>query len=181
MPPKNIVSAERKAEMVGYYLPGYATLATKELVSEIPELGDVDYEEGNMEIIIEMIAFYMHVANRLAFRDLGSQTLPEFSKRLTVAVANAVAAALNDEISSVVTIAQLRDKYNERESEYAQYAQFVPEGDEPMEKTLFWEFAKVMFNRFRGSDNTFDLLQMRSVLLHGMLPFLKKTNLVLNE
>jgi|ERR1039458_1736214 hypothetical protein len=176
---KNKVSAEQKADMVGYYLPGWAFLAAVNLAKEVPAFKIRHEEESNLELVIEIIAFYMHVANRLAFRDLGSQQVSKFSHRLMVVVANGVTTALHHDLSSVDVISQLRDTYNRREVEYAAYRKFVPDGDEPMAGTLFWEFTKVLFYLFINSDNTFDLLQIRNTMVPEICGFLKKTNEVL--
>jgi hypothetical protein len=74
--------------------------------------GDVD---GDMDLLLELLAFYMHLANWVTFRDLGADECSRFSHRLIVTVANRVATSLRNDLSSVEVIAQFRDKYYERE------------------------------------------------------------------
>jgi hypothetical protein len=179
MASKNKVSAEQKGEMVGGFLPGLAALAAQELTKQIPQIRDGDYQEGNLDLLLELFAFYMHLANRLAFRELGAQECSRFSSRLVVCVANNVTTSLNSELSSVQIVAELRGKYNEREGYYSQYRKFVPDGDEPPKNTLFWEFTKVIFYGFVNTDNTIDLMQVRGILSPEIAFFLKKTKEVL--
>jgi hypothetical protein len=179
MASNNKVSAEQKGEMVGRFLPGLAALAAQELAKQIPQTRDGDYQEGNLDLLLELFAFYMHLANRLAFRTLGAQECSRFSSRLIVSVANNVTTSLNSELSSVQTVAELRDKYNQRDEYYSQYRKLVPDGDESPNNTLFWEFTKVIFYGFVNTDDTMDLMQVRGILSQEIAFFLKKTKEVL--
>jgi hypothetical protein len=173
------VSAEKKGEIVGSFLPGLASLAAHELAQRIPQIGNGHYEDGSIELLLELLAFYMHVANRLAFRDLGAEECSHFSTRLIVTVASDVTTSLDKGFSSVQVIAELRDKYNERDQYYAQFRKFVPDSDEPPKDTVFWEFAKVVYFRFVNTDNTADLIWVQEILLPEVGLFLKKTNEIL--
>jgi hypothetical protein len=175
---KRKVSAEQKAESVAAYLPGFPIMDAREL-AKLPRFsGDVD---GDMDLLLELFAFYMHLANRLAFRDLGADECSRFSHRLIVTVANRVATSLRNDFSSVEVIAEFRDKYNERENYYAGFRKFVPDGDEPHKNTLFWEFSKVIFNGFMDSEDITDLMMVQAILTPEVAQFLKETNKVLKS
>jgi hypothetical protein len=179
MASKKKVSAEQKGEMVGSFLPGLAALAARELAKQVPQIEDGDYQEGNLNLLLELFAFYMHLANRLAFRELGAQECSRFSSRLIVSAANNITTSLNSELSSVQIVAELRDKYNERDGYYSQYRKLVPHGDESPNNTLFWEFTKVIFYGFVNTDDTMDLIQVKGVLSPEIAFFLKKIREVL--
>jgi len=167
--------------MVGAFLPGLAALAARQLASQIPQIQDGPYAEGDIDLLLEIIAFYMHLANRIGFRELGAERCARFSHRLVVAVGIDVATSLNKGLSSVQVVAELRDKYNEREEYYARYKQFLPEADQPTKNTLFHEFTKVIFNRFVRSNDTFDLLLVEGLLSPEIAFFLKETNDVMKR
>jgi hypothetical protein len=173
---KSKVSAEQKGEMVAAYLPSFPIMGAGEL-AKLPKLsGDQD---GDMDLLLELFAFYMHLANRLAFRDLGAEECSRFSNRLIVTVANRIATSLRKDLSSVQVIGELRDKYNEREDYYSHFRKFVPDGDEPRKNTLFWEFSKVIFSGFMNSEDITDLMMVQAILTPEVAQFLKETNKVL--
>ncbi len=111
---------------------------------------------------------------------LGEPSCSEFSQRMIVSVANGITTSLNNDLSSVETVAALRDRYNERERQYAHYRKFVPDGDESPKGTLFWEFSKIVLQGFTDSDDILDLMRVRESLTMVTVPFLKKTNEVLS-
>jgi hypothetical protein len=173
---KKSVSAEEKAEMVAEFLPGYPILDAEKL-AELPEFsGDRD---GDLDLLLELFAFYMHLANRLAFRELGAEQCSRFNKRLIVTVANTIATSLRKDFSSVQVIAQLRDKYNEREEYYARFPKLFASGDEPPKNTLFWEFSKVIFSGFMNSRDITDLMMVQAIFSAELVWFGKQMDEVL--
>jgi hypothetical protein len=173
---KSRVSSEQKGEMVAAFLPSFPILDAAEL-AKLPRFGSDP--DGDLDLLLELFAFYMHVANRLAFRELGEPECSRFSNRLIVTVANRVSTSLRKDLSSAQVIAELRDKYNEREEYYAQFRKFVPDGDEPHKNTLFWEFSKVIFNGFMNSEDITDLMMVQAILRAEVAEFLKEANKVL--
>jgi hypothetical protein len=172
------ISAEEKAEMVAAFLPSYPIMDAGKL-AELPAFsGDRD---GDMELLLELFAFYMHLANRLAFRELGAEQCEHFSKRLIVTVANRVATSLSKGFSSVQVIARFRDKYNEREDYYARFSKFFASGDESPKNTLFWEFSKVIFNGFMNSESITDLMMVDAIFGAELVEFGKQMNTVLKS
>ncbi|MCX6622032.1 MAG: hypothetical protein NTY38_13380 [Acidobacteria bacterium] len=170
------VTPERKGDMVGTFLPGLAALAARELANQVPRIQAGHYAEGELDLLLELIAFYMHLANRVAFRELGAEQCSLFSHRLMVAVGNNVSTSLNKRLSSVQVVAELRDKYNEREVYYSQYRKFVADPGDSPKNTLFWEFTKVIFHGCVNTDNTLDLVLLQEILSPEIALFLKKTN-----
>jgi hypothetical protein len=173
---KRKVSPEEKAELVTAYLPSFPTIGAGKL-ADLPNFrGDC---EGDMELLLELFAFYMHLANRLAFRELGEEECSRFSHRLIVSVANRISTTLNKDYSSVQVIAELRDKYNQREDYYANFKKFVPDGNEPQKGTLFWEFAYVILNQCMESPSRNDLVNVVNILAPEFAEFAEETNKML--
>lgn len=173
---KRSASAEEKAEMVAAFLPSYPIMDAAEL-AKLPEFsGDRD---GDLDLLLELFAFYLHLANRLAFRELGAEPRSRFSKRLIVTVANKIATSLRKDFSSVQVIAQLRDKYNEREDYYARFPKFFASGDESPKNTLFWEFSKVIFSGFMNSNDITDLMMVHGIFTAELVEFGKQMKEVL--
>lgn len=166
---KNKVSAEEKGERVGTSLPLFAGVAARTLVSQMSHSQDYPYAERELDILVEVVAFYMHVANRLAFRDLGAEPCSLFSRRMMVAVGN------SPDLLHAEVVQALRDRYNEREDYYAEFRQFMPEQDQSPDNTLFWEFSKVIFNRFVSTKDMATLILVDRILMPQLSVFIKKT------
>jgi len=173
---KSKVSAEQKAEMVASYLPSFP-ISNANKLANLANFSGVP--EGDFELLLELFSFYMHFANRMAFRELGAEPCNRFSYRLIVTVANRVAVSLNKDFSSVQFIAELKDKYNQREDYYANFRKFAPDPGEPQRNTLFWEFAHVIFNGFMNSRDTADLVMVVNILAPEVAEFSEETNKVL--
>jgi hypothetical protein len=91
---------------------------------------------------------------------------------MIAAVADRLMKSLGASYSSVQVISLLRDKYNERENYYGQFTQLMPAPDQPKKNTVFWEFSKVIFNEFVGTDDTADLLLVDHILAMEIAGFL---------
>ena len=100
------VSTEEKGDKVGNAVSVCATLAARELVKQMPQLQDGPYLEGTLDLLLEVHAFYMHLANRLAFREFGADACNLFSRRMMVAVANAITTTLSHDLSSVQVLVE---------------------------------------------------------------------------
>lgn len=140
-----------KAELLGERLlggvPEIASFLLTELHKIQPGIGFRD-ENGPKRFWIELFVFYMYILDRLAFLHLGAEKRDIFSDRLIVVVMNGLVVDLNKELSAVDFVAEMRDTYNHRQSEYSRYKELIPPKDEPLKDTLFWEFSKVLFALF---------------------------------
>ena len=97
-------------------------------------------------------------------------------------VANGITTRIhNDPSGAEFIVATLRDTYNRRQQEYARYRKIVPHGDEGTKDTLFWEFAKLLFNLFVDNNDTFDLLALHVTVSTASIPFLKQANVILRS
>ena len=173
---KTKVSAEQKGELVAGYLPSFPIFDAEKL-SNLPRFrGDRD---GDMPLLLELFAFYLHFANRMAFMTLGADQCSEFSHRLLVTVANRIATSLNKDFSSVQVVAELRDKYNEREDYYANFQKFVPDEGERQRGTLVFEFARVICILAMGSDQITDMADVVDILLPEVGEFMDGTRKIL--
>lgn len=73
------VAPEQKGEMVAGFLPGFGIHAAQELINQMPQLYGGEDQDETLELLLELIAFFMHLANRLAFRELGAEQCSAFS------------------------------------------------------------------------------------------------------
>ncbi len=169
---KTKASPEERGELTATFLPGFAIHGAQELMNQVPQLADLDAQDKTLDLLLEMFAFFMYVANRLAFRELGAQQCSGFSQHMIAAVADRLMKSLGASYSSVQVISLLRDKYNERENYYGQFRQLMPAPDQPKKNTVFWEFSKVIFNGFVGTDDTADLLLVDHILAIEIAGFL---------
>lgn len=172
-------SPEQKAEALGEilleYVPETASLLISRVRQHKPNVDEVDA----FRLLLELFVFYMHILDRLAFRELGPQQKPVFGDRLIITVANGITTRLHHDLSSVNIIAELRDTFNLRQKEYAGYRKLLPEGEEGTRGSLFWEVAKRLFYLCINNDDTLALLDLHMTLTTATVPFLKRANAVL--
>lgn len=169
---KTKASPEEKGELTATFLPGFAIHGAEELIKQIPQVAELDAREGTLDLLFETFAFFMHLANRLAFRELGAQQCSGFSKHMIATVADRLMKTLGASYASVQVISLLRDKYNERENYYGQFGQLMAAPDQPKKNTVFWEFSKVIFNEFVKTDNIIDLVLVDHILAMEIAGFL---------
>ena len=100
-------------------------------------------EELVVPLVAELLAFGLHLTDRMAFGRLGESNRAEFMDALLLAVRS----ELQPPVSS-----QLRDLYNSRNSFYGGFRKFYPEGNETLKGTLFWEFGKALGSIYANSN-----------------------------
>ena len=169
---KTKASPEQKGELTATFLPGFAIHGAEELTNQVPQIAELDAREGTLDLLFEMFAFFMHLANRLAFRELGAQQCSAFSQHMIATVADRLMKSLGASYSSVQVLSLLRDKYNERENYYGRFPQLMAAADQPKKNTVFWEFSKVIFNEFVRTDDTIDLIVVDHILAMEIAGFL---------
>lgn len=135
-----------KADLLGESLVGGATEAATLIMEELGKRFSVRFRQADSaeQFVIEVIVFYMHMIDLLAFRYLGPQDRQLFAERFIVAVIKEFLRSLSRDVSFAEFADQLKDTYNRRQLEYAQYKDLIPAKEEPLKGTLFWEFSKIL-------------------------------------
>lgn len=133
-----------KADLLGERLVGGATEISLVITEQ---LGDIKFPDPNAsrQFVIEVIVFYMHLVDRLAFAHLGAARREIFGDRFVVAVVKEILRELSKDVSADDFCQALRNTYNRRQIQYSQYKKLIPPQNEPLKGTLYWEFSKVLF------------------------------------
>lgn len=122
----------------------------------IPTLGSNPDELKNeaWDIIIELIAFSLHLADRIAFGAVGAQKRSRFMDALLSSISSNLAQSITSDTSPEAR-QQFRRRffglYDERSFLYSQM-QFPSNGKAPLKGTLFWEAAKGAANAYFPDD-----------------------------
>ena len=157
-----------KADLLGESLVSCATETANIIIERLGKDDAIRFrdEHGAPQFIIEVIAFYMHMVDRLAFTHLGAAGRKVFGDRLIVAIVKEVLRNLNQEVSADEFGKTLRATYNRRQKEYARYKVLIPEKDKPLKDTLYWEVSKVLFGLL--DDENPATLMFLSILVADM-------------
>ena len=134
------------ADLLGGALVGGATEAASFIMEQLGKdnIRFVDRSSAP-QFVSEVVVFYMHLVDRSAFAHLGATKRKIFMDRFVLAVVREVLRELSKEISADDFGEALRDTYNRRQTQYAEYKTLMPEKDEPPKGTLYWEFSKILF------------------------------------
>jgi hypothetical protein len=138
-------------------LVGGATETASVLLEELSKFDkDIKFrqENGAPQFVIEIVVFYMHLVDRLAFTHLGATKRALFGDRLIVAVVKELLRRLPKEVSADQFGNALRDTYNRHQIEYTRYKVLIPKKDDPLKDTLYWEFSKVLFGFLDDTNPT---------------------------
>lgn len=143
-----------KADRLGAGLVGCATETASLIMEELGKRYGIGFraKHSAQTFIIELIVFYMHLVDRLAFAYFGATGRKIFGDRLTVAVVKEILRGLSQELSADDFGRSLRDTYNRRQKEYARYKMLMPEKDKSLKDTLYWEVSKVLFGLLDGEN-----------------------------
>jgi hypothetical protein len=106
----------------------------------------------------------MHLVDRSAFAHFGVTKRDTFAERFEVMVLQETLSELNKDVSADDFGKLLRDTYNRRQIQYANYKGLVPNGDEPPKDTLCWEFTKTLFS-FLNTINPVTFAVFHSLVL----------------
>jgi hypothetical protein len=165
-----------KADLLGEGLVGNATEIASFILNELGKFDNgIEFRSENTttQFLIEVIVFYMHLVDRLAFAHLSEATREIFCDRFVVAMVREVLRELARDISADEFVNALRDTHNRRQMEYARYKALIPREDEPQKDTLYWEFSKVLFGFLNDSNPA------RLVFLNLLVA--DATNVMLND
>ena len=168
-------SETEKADLLGERLVGSATETASFIMEELGKRFNVGFRDRSWvpQFIIEVIVFYMHLVDRLAFAHLGLGGREKFADQFEIAVVKEVLRELNPELSADDFGGKLRDTYNRRQMEYAKCKALIPNKDEPPKNTLLWEFSKVLFG-FLDDENPATLIFLNMLVAD-------LTNVMLND
>lgn len=139
-----------KADLLGERLVGGATEAAAIFTEELRKRFDAGLRNGDAatKLVIETIAFYMHLVDRLALGHLGAAGRETFGEQFMVAVVKEVLRELSTETPADDFCRRLRDAYNYRQLQYSKYRELIPQKGKPLKGTLYWEFSKILFTFF---------------------------------
>ena len=134
-----------KAELLGRQLVGAIPEISNRMLAKVHESCQVDRNGMEVQFLIEVFVFYMHLLNRMAFNELQQSGRDAFADCLVDTVLGGIGQGLHEPISSGDFRVRFIRTYNEREEHYAQFRDWLPKGDQSPKGTLFWEFGKVLF------------------------------------
>ena len=138
-----------KADQIGEGLVSGATEVAGSILEGLGKFEDsleLRQENSTRQFVIEVIVFYMHLVDRLAFAHLGAAKRNVFLDRVTITVLKMALQALSKDGSAEDLGKALRDTYSRRQIEYGCYKVLIAEKDEPLRDTLYWEFSKVLLS-----------------------------------
>ena len=143
-----------KADFLGPSLVGGAREAAIMLTEEFGKLHNIAFRESSkaLDFLIELLVFYMHLIDRLAFANLGPAKREVFGDRFVAAVVKELQRGLSKELSADDFCNALRDTYNRRQTDYERYKVWIPKKDGPLKDTLFWEASKILFAFFDDTN-----------------------------
>lgn len=164
-----------KADLLGERLVGGATEVATTVIEETGRRYKVGFRDGNdaQQFVIEVIVFYMHLVDVLAFGILGPERRKIFGDRLIIAVVRELLQLLSRDICADDFGEALRGTYNRRQIEYSRYRVLIPEKDRPLKNTLYWEFSKILFGMLDAANPA--MLMFLNVLVADL------TDVMLNE
>jgi hypothetical protein len=140
------VDYHAKAATMAELLLGVAPEATRIFVEsllgenapvdkDVPAGNEVSPSSVTRSLLLEVLAFELHLADRLTFSTLGALGRATFMDALCAALAHRLGPP---------RAAELQDLYNNRQHFYGQFPKLFAEDGESPKGTLLWEFGKLM-------------------------------------
>ena len=164
----------QKADQLAQCLVGGATEAAKVIAKMARRPNGSFRDENNaQQFIIEVMVFYMHLVDRLAFAHLGAAKREIFMDRFLDTVLKETLPELSNNVSPEDFAESLRETYNCRQKQYADH-KLVPVDDEPPKETLCWEFSKILFG-FLDTVNPITFALLHKLVLQITTVMLKDT------
>jgi hypothetical protein len=156
-----------KADHLGEILVGGATETASIIIERLTAFAEgIRFRDSSTapQFVIEVIVFYMHLVDRMAFAHFGAVKRETFGDRFIVAVVREFLQETSRELSADSLGKALRDTYNRRQIHYATYKVLVPKKDDPLKDTLYWEFSKILFG-FLNDTNPATLMFLNLVVV----------------
>jgi hypothetical protein len=94
------------------------------------------------EVVFEMLLFYLHFIDRIAFQHLGVEPRNTFIDALFIEIRERLSRIHESGIDAMQFRSGFGNAYNARQAEYGKYKKMFAEKDEGTKDTLFWEFGK---------------------------------------
>lgn len=122
-----------------------ARILGEEFVRELGSAFQFDPERSEVDLLVEILLFVLHLLDRLLWVTLGP-----FKRKVFV---DAVLEELSRAVKPMgLTVDTFRDRYNKSQRRYAKCEKLLPEDGETFRGTLFWEFGKRLTLRYRVSN-----------------------------
>jgi hypothetical protein len=122
-----------------------AAIENSEVLKErIEGNDDADKDERRLLVIFEWLYFFMHLANRMAYRELGQPGRLEIQKKLLALTARPAIEGLMGHWPDRLKVGMTREfvrRLNEAELDYAKCKTWVEEGKPFSEDSLFGKLA----------------------------------------
>lgn len=116
---------------------------TNELLLEISKHLHIKFKDDfGGELVIEMMFFFLHLIDRVAFKFLGQDKRDAFVNALFEEALNFYSRPHPDKVAPDGFSGMFVTMFNERQKEYWKYKKWFPEENERTKDTLFWEFGK---------------------------------------
>ena len=110
-----------------------------------------DHQILNIFLLLEIVIFYMHVADRLAFSKIGIKHRSVFMDYVLHETWGILLGYLVGTFGDTYAKADFMEMCNERQLEYGNY-QEIYAGDNNYKGTLIWEFGKKISKLLCGSE-----------------------------
>jgi hypothetical protein len=114
-----------------------------------------EFNKDAWDIVLELIVFSLHLADRIAFNVLGPEKRDQFIDALVDSVSSNLAQSIIKDTTSSETRQRFQRSvltlYNERTRFYAPL-QIPSDGEAPLKGNLFWEAAKGVTNAYFPND-----------------------------
>ena len=94
-------------------------------------------------LAIELLVFALHLTDRITFIRLGSRKRSAFMNVLLPRVRSDLSPPLDSQLEQI---------YNTRNRFYGGFQKLLPEKDENLKGTLFWEFGKAMGSVYTNNN-----------------------------
>jgi hypothetical protein len=160
-----------KSYKLSYYLVYLSAKATEKLF----ENAEIKLEESRYhEIFVEVSIFYLHFVDRVAFQYLEKKTKEFFMDNLFIELSKRILDSFKESPQSQLIFNSLFiNMSNERQIEYGKYKNILPEKDENMRDSLFWEFGKKICSILKKEE---DLHLMMLIQIYLTKPLIEVLN-----
>lgn len=134
---------QKKAKELAPALVHVVNMTTDALIKNLKETAKIKIDGPHSnEAFLEILLFYMHWMDRIAFDHLGKEKRGVFMDALFLEVRESISQLQEGGIEATEVRSVITALYAERQNEYAQYKKLFPEKEEGYGGTLFWEFGE---------------------------------------
>jgi hypothetical protein len=120
----------------------------------------LDIDKFKNKVSFEVLFFWMHYVDRMAFGILGPEQRGSFITALNESLINIFSHGQSSDEGRKAVETLLTDLYNERQVEYAGYKMAENEND-GMAGTLFWEVGKKISSIFGSGRDIQDMMKVQ--------------------